>query len=202
MNDALGEFLFLIAFHLIGAIVVGLSLRQLLARQFACNTLFLLIWGIGFGITPLIVGANRFAQADLRPLFFAEVFLVVATIAVTVLAPDEYIASFFSRRLFLMIVGGLFLLLGAVVFGVMLRRDLTVALLGGLVILAGGIIFAIGLIQVWKNRDLGAQHAAPLQSRLPHYVGRRRASHSAVAKSKRQQQDATEHTENDEAADA
>jgi uncharacterized membrane protein len=208
MNDVLGEFLFLSVFHLIGALVVGLSLRQLLARQFACNTFFLLIWGIGFGITPLSIGAARFESGELRPLFFAELFLVGATIAVAILAPEEYMASFFSRRLFLMAFGGLLILLGAAVFGVMVRavfgvtvrNDLAVALLAGLVMLAGGIIFAIGLIQLWKNRDVETVPASSQQSRRTHHAAR--ASHSAQAKREHQQYDAAEQTNDDRDATA
>ena len=154
MNNLVFLLLFMSVFHIVGGVGLGWALRQILARQFSCTVLFLIIWGGMMGVLPLAIGASSFLRTSAWYLLAVEVALLALVIGLAAFVPTDYLASFGSWQLMFAGIGGLFIIVGAILFGTMLRQSLVFALLiGGVFMLVGGGIFAAGVISALRNRS-------------------------------------------------
>ncbi len=145
--------MFVSVFHIIGGIALGWVLRQILARQINSVVVFMLIWGSVFSLPPLIIGVSSLTAMHTGYLVLVEILILVAAISVTAFAPPEYLSAFASSQVLVIAFGGIFVLIGAGVTVATLREDLLEAILiGGVFALVGGVLFAVGLVMALKNR--------------------------------------------------
>ncbi|HEX7587676.1 MAG TPA: hypothetical protein VF478_05115 [Anaerolineae bacterium] len=145
MNELIGELGFVSIFHILGGIALGYAVRGL-RNGFDGRKIFFLVWGAGFGCIPLAVGAGIFSDAHAIYLFGIEILVLASAIVVTALIPDEILDTFRSPELVPIEMGGLFILIGIVVGGAMLKTDpLFTILFGGSFAGAGALLFIRGL---------------------------------------------------------
>lgn len=146
---------FALIFNLIGGVAIGSVMRGILRRQVACHSLFLLVWGAGFGGLPLIFGVQLL---DRWPWFLAlQLFIFAAAILVTALVPDLYLESFKSPLVTYIGIGGVMLLIG-IGAGVSVLLDATDWLVklvvGGIFALVGAGLFLNGLKLLMRDESL------------------------------------------------
>jgi hypothetical protein len=56
---------FVSIFHIIGGAAIGSGLRRL-SHGFAIQPIFLVVWGVFFGVLPLSIGASELAAKGFR----------------------------------------------------------------------------------------------------------------------------------------
>lgn len=146
MNSLLGTLGFLLVFHLVGGAVLGGTVRQWLHGKFACNSLFMIVWGSLFGLMPLYLGYTFFAPHGDFVYIGIEVGAFLGAILIVALTPDWFLQSFDAQRIMPVAIGGLFLMIGIVIFVVLIGAEPFVALLflgafggGGLLALVTGL---------------------------------------------------------------
>ncbi len=151
MNDPIFVLIFLSIFHIIGGIAVGSTLRGL-RHGFPSGRLFFLIWGTLFGCMPLAIGFETFANADVVYLFALEMIVLAGAILGAALMPDWMLDAFSSAELLPLAIGGLFLLIGIIVGGVLLKTEPIVALaFGGIFGGVGALVFFSGLRSLLRH---------------------------------------------------
>ena len=145
MNGLIGTLGFLSIFHVLGGIALGSTVRGL-RNGFNGSKLFFLVWGSMFGCIPLAIGAQAFAQENTMYLFVLEVLILASAIVVMAFIPDWMLDTFKSPQVVTIEVGGLFLFIGVVVGGAMLKTDPIFTLLfGGTFAGAGAVMLYRGL---------------------------------------------------------
>ncbi len=128
LNDQVVVLGFLSVFHLIGGVAIGSVVRGWLRRGFSLRGLFLLIWGGMFGVMPLLIGAGMFTLGGKPYLVVLQIAVLALAILVTALTPDWFLESFDSQALGSVAFGGLFMLVGAIVFVALVQSEPLVAL--------------------------------------------------------------------------
>jgi hypothetical protein len=122
----------------------------------AFNSLYLFVWGALFGCMPFAFGLQLAAKASGTPLvLFGEAAVWGSAFLITLLAGDRvagWLRSFFNADVAFIAFGGLFMLVGVGV-GLLAGRSqpLSGLLIGGLFTLVGGVVFAIGLWNLLKE---------------------------------------------------
>lgn len=155
MNTLVGMLAFLSLFHLIGGIALGSVLRGWLRGKFACNNLFMLVWGTLFGGVPLVIGAVQFVAQGAIYLLLIEVAVFGGAILATALIPDWFLESFPAAKLAPIAGGGIFLLVGIGMSFSLFRTEpfsalVTLVTFGGM----GGAMFIFGLVRLYKENSL------------------------------------------------
>jgi len=145
MNDIITTLALVSIFHILGGVAVGSSLRGL-RNGFSGNKIFFLIWGTGFGCLPLSIGAQTFPKAGAPYLFGIEIFVLMSAILGAALMPDWVLESYNWSDLSPIGFGGLFLFIGLIAGGVMLKTEPIGALVFGCAFGGtGALIFFLGL---------------------------------------------------------
>ena len=146
MNTELGTAAFLLVFHLIGGSVLGSAVRQWLHGQFACNSLFLALWGALFGLVPLLLGLTEFAARGDLVIPAIEVGAFVGAMLIVALMPDWFLQSFDRERIGPVAFGGLFFLIGVGILILLVGQEPVIALVffaafggSGLLVMASGL---------------------------------------------------------------
>jgi len=161
LNSPLGMLAFLSLFHVIGAAGLGYGLRRvwnwLRGREAGGgNTLFLIVWGAGFGGIPFFFGLNL-ARLGEPVVFLGEVLIWGSAFLVALLAWDEvmeWLRPFLHPDVFLIAFGGIFMLAGAAAGSFIVREDPLFALVfSGLFMVIGGAIFFAGLRGLLKEME-------------------------------------------------
>ena len=118
------------------------------------NALFLIVWGAGFGGIPFFFGLDLARQGK-PAVFLGEVLVWGSTFLVALLAWDEvmeWLRPFLHPDVFLVAFGGIFMLAGAAAGSFIVREDPLFALLfGGLFVVIGGVIYFAGLRRLLKQ---------------------------------------------------
>ena len=145
MNELIGQLAFVSIFHVLGGIAIGSTVRSL-RKGLDGRGIFFLIWGAGFGCMPLAIGAGIFSQAHAMYLFVIEVLVLAGAIGVMAFIPDWMLEMFTSPEMMPIEMGGLFILIGVIVGGAMLKTNpLFTLLFGGSFAGAGALLFVRGL---------------------------------------------------------
>lgn len=143
---------FVSLFELIGGTAIGSSARQFLRGQPSVTAFFLLIWGAGFGLMPLLLGAGLFLNAGMPLVFVAQVGIFVGTIAVVAFAPDELWSALETPGLHQMILGAVVVMLAAGFLALTLGSRVEIQHIIAVLIGASGVwMLASGLIKVVKD---------------------------------------------------
>ncbi len=87
MDSLIVAFVVLLAFQVLGAVLLGLGLRRWLRREFSCNSFFLLVWGLILGVIPFIPGAMVFAPHGFLLLVGLAFGVFIAIVALVALVP-------------------------------------------------------------------------------------------------------------------
>jgi hypothetical protein len=147
---------FVCIFHLVGGIGLGAVVRSVLARDFTCQTLFLLVWGTMMGVMPLTFGADAFLSPN--PLLFAlEVAFLLGVIIVSALFPMDYFNAFSAGNPLLAGFGTIMMFAGGALILALRRQSPVEAFaLGGALILIGALGFGVGLLRVVRAVEADA----------------------------------------------
>ncbi len=147
MNSALSSLLFVSVFHLIGGVAVGAGLRQILRRQFNCAAIFIIIWGLGFGLGPLTFDiANANAQHTPYPLVIGLLVFTVPLL-IAALVPQDYLANFTAPPVTGTVFGVIFFLVGAALGVFLWQQGSWLALLFGGCFMLGGAAVTISSVR-------------------------------------------------------
>jgi hypothetical protein len=131
---------FLGLFQLIGGIALGNGLRSLISQRSGAE-FFLIIWGLGFGGIPLLIG-SVFAAASGNPLLMlVGPSIYLGAILFGMLLLPWLVEAIGGGLLTLLAMGLLFMSIGSVAGFAMLRQG---EIVGGL--LFGIIFFAVGAL--------------------------------------------------------
>jgi hypothetical protein len=122
----------------------------------AFNSLYLLVWGVVFGCVPFTLGMQLATKESGTPLvLLGEIAVWGSAFLIALLAGDRiagWLRSFFNADVAFIAFGGLFMLVGMGVGLFAGRSDLLNGLLvGGLFTLVGGVLFVIGLWNLLKE---------------------------------------------------
>lgn len=150
-SDAFGMLLFLCIFEIIGGAAVGFALRGLLQRDL--SGCFFLIWGSGFGGIPLVIGGVSFLTSGQPTYFFAQLFVLLATIVTLALLPRDFMETRGDSggAEGAALVGAVMTMVGGAVVLLTMKEGIGVPLLVGAIIAAFGIWLllrtAIGVVR-------------------------------------------------------
>ncbi len=157
MDSPLILFGFLSVFHLVGAATMGSAVRDIWRGLRSSHgkklklvpKFFLLIWSALFGCMPLILGL-QLVPDERRSLFvFGEIAVWSGAFLVALLARNvakDFLQAFQQREVTFILVGGIGVLIGAVVAA--LGRRL---LWGGLFLVGGMIVMIVGLRRLFQE---------------------------------------------------
>jgi len=152
LSEALTILGFLSIFHIIGGVAVGVGLRKWRSAwksQLSRTPPFLLLWGILFGGMPLIFGL----AGGLRSIFVAQAVILLASVAVTFWFFDPLKEMLSHQYMFLIAFGGVFIVVGVIVGGLMIRTETgwQALLAGSIFLVVGTLILASGVAQWLKE---------------------------------------------------
>ncbi len=147
MNGPVPTLLFLSVFHLIGGIAVGAGLRQLLARQFNCRAIFFIIWGLGFGLGPLLGGIATLTSSHTPYLIVVEIAAFVVPLLITAFIPQDYLSNFTTPPVTGTVFGLIFFLVGAGLLVMLWQTEIWLALLFGICFMLGGAAATISSVR-------------------------------------------------------
>lgn len=153
MNASITQLVFLCLFHLLGGAAIGSVLRGAMRRQFSCNSLFLLVWGVGFGGLPFLFGIEEL-QNGAWYFLVIEIGVLLAGILIAAFISDELVETLRSPNIVSVGIGGGFLLIGMLVLftNLLPQKSLQDKLLGGLSFtLMGGLAFLIGARRIFRS---------------------------------------------------
>ena len=147
-GEAFSSFLFLCVFEVLGGAAVGAFVRTLLRREAPGISIFFLIWGLGFGGIPLLIGAATLTTSDRPSLFLAQVFVFVMAIVLVALMPSEVFDKDANGNLPSAIVGAVLAMFGASVLLLTLQDGINIGTLIGAGMAFGGIVILLRAVFV------------------------------------------------------
>jgi len=151
-NSPIIQFLLLGLFEIVGGAVLAATLRQIIgARGKGClRQMNMVIFGAVFGLAPLLFGAQHGAR-----FLGAQIALLVAVIALVLIFWNTIQEIAGNRQIVVMIIGGLFIVIGLGLAGFQLRQGqlgqaaLFLLLFGGM----GGLAFGLGLRDLLSSKE-------------------------------------------------
>ena len=138
--EALFPIGFLAIFQLIGGIALGNGLRSLISKRGGAETFFI-IWGLGFGGIPLLIGTVFAATSGVPLLMLIGPGVYLGAILFGMLLLPWLSETIGGGLLLLLAMGLLFMSIGSIAGFVMVRQGEVV---GGL--LFGLIFFGVGAL--------------------------------------------------------
>ncbi len=152
MSDTLTLLGFLGLFHLIGGIVAGKSLRRGIRQGWSCNLLAAIFWGIAFGGFPLFLGVTGFMRMGVPYLAAVEFLVFVGAFLAATLMPDWIPEIFNVPVLAPILFGGVFMVIGVILFMAIAGDSLPYALLafaafGG----SGAVVFVTSAVKALRG---------------------------------------------------
>jgi hypothetical protein len=119
------------------------------------NSLFFIVWGSMFGCMPFAFGVGLASEESGTPLvLLGEVTIWASVFLIALLAWDEaieWLRPFLHPDMFLIAFGGVFMAAGTAAGAMMIREELLTALLvGGIFTLVGALIFGLGILNLLK----------------------------------------------------
>ncbi len=148
---------FLSVFHVIGAVMLANGLRRVWSglrgkRRWVWNAFFSAVWGAMFGCLPFGLGLELATEEGGTSLvLLGEALIWGSVFLVALLAWDavlDWLRPFLHKDMWLMVLGGSFMVAGTWVGSSMARDGQVLGLLlGGIFALVGGVILAIA---VWN----------------------------------------------------
>lgn len=130
----------LVVFELVGGSSIGSALRQIVRQGPSVTGCFALIWGAGFEIIPLLLGAILFLGGGMPILFAIQLAVLFGTVGVVILAPEELWTLLHTEALKEIFLGAVVLL---VVVGLLVLNRET--LFNGEGVLAAFLFAALGV---------------------------------------------------------
>ncbi len=152
MSDELALLGFLSLFHLIGGIVAGSSLRRGIHQGWSCNLFGAIFWGIAFGGFPLFIGVSGFVRMGVLYLAAVELLVFVSALLAAMLMPDWIPEVFNVSALAPILFGGVFMVIGVILFMAIAGDSLLYALLalaafGG----SGAVVFVTSAVKALRG---------------------------------------------------
>ncbi len=154
MNSAIGMLGFLSIFHIIGGVAVGGAVRHVIRGRIACNTPFIVMWGLIFGLAPLFIGFGWFSSHGALAFIAVELVIFFGALAVVAFTPDWFVEAFDIPTLSGIAFGGLFLVIGIAV-GVLLATNsepFMAIIFFGAFTGAGGLVLINGLHKLMTDK--------------------------------------------------
>lgn len=145
MLEQLAPLAFLGIFEVIGGLVAGDGLRKLFADHMLGST-GLIIWGLGFGGIPAVLGAARAVTTQQPLLALVGPLVFVGALAFGMLLLPWLIRELGAGTVVTLTVGSVFTLLGGGI-AVGIARAGTGATIIGLII--GAVFGGVGLLLCW-----------------------------------------------------
>ncbi len=156
LQSALFMMAFLGIFQVIGGLAIGSGLRGL--RTHGGSSLFLLIWGAGFGGIPLLMSLLILALSN-YPLFaLIGPIVFLGAIGFSIFLLPRLLQDFDAGTLITLGMGAIFLFVGLGV-GVLLllQRQFGMALIfGGIFTLVGGLLCAVPIGALIRGKTVGS----------------------------------------------
>ncbi len=147
--------LFYGVFTVIGGGMLGQVIRRARSGQLATGLFSAVIVGLVFSVMPLFMAWFAYSSVGADYLFIVQVVLLVATIGITALLPDEYLASLTAQPVVGAATGGFFFLLGSLIVALGAQeRALPPLLMGGLFVLVGLGVAASAVVSFLRKRDV------------------------------------------------
>jgi hypothetical protein len=139
-------------FQLVGGVVAGKNLRQGIRGGWSFIVVINLLRGLGFGAISFFIGVVAFIIMGAPYLILVELFVFAAAILVAVLIPDWILETFNFQPLVPILFGGVFMVVGVVVFLALAGDSILPALLflaafGG----SGGYLFVTSTLKALKS---------------------------------------------------
>jgi hypothetical protein len=153
MTVSITQLGFICLFNLIGGMVIGLALRGIKRGKLACNTFFMLIWGILFGGMPILFGIEEF-QRGAPFLLLAQIASFVIPIGIITLISEEFFETLRSPNVICIMLGGLFLMLGIAILITNIFEIKTLSekiVVSVIFLLSGGAVFIFGLVRLLRT---------------------------------------------------
>jgi hypothetical protein len=144
-GEAFSSFLFFCIFVILGAGAIGAFVRARLQRQPIGTEFFFLIWGSGFGGIPLLIAGPTLLTSERPSLFYALLFVFVATIVLVALMPSELFDKDANGNFPSAIAGAVLIMFGASLFLLTMRDELWVGLV------FGGGMAALGIVLLFRS---------------------------------------------------
>ncbi len=152
MSDTLMQVAAMSLFPLIGGAVAGRSLRVGIRRGWSCSLLGGIVWGTFFGGMPLLFGVFQFLQTGAVYLVVIQFLVLLGSFVVVTVASDWVLDTFNPQIFGPILFGGLFMVVGVVLF-LSLRGDslqealVAFAVFGG----AGALVLVLSAVKALKS---------------------------------------------------
>jgi hypothetical protein len=152
LDDALSVLIFLCIFEVIGGAAVGTGLRGFLRLSPRVPGCFMMIWGLGFGGIPLLIGGGTMLMGGNPAFFYAQAFVFLSAVVIVALLPQELLETNQQGKYQAAIVGAIMFVIGAALLVLLWGdADTPVILGGGAITLVGAVLLIRGVVNALRE---------------------------------------------------